>query len=43
MNNYKNNIMKQLICELEQEELETIYGGEVEYFFLNGEWIVINK
>lgn len=34
--------MKQLVIELEQDELKSIYGGGVEWVLHNGEWVAIN-
>lgn len=34
--------MKQLVIELIEEEMENIYGGEVQWILVNGELIVVN-
>lgn len=34
--------MKQLLIELEQEELVSICGGEVRWVLHNGQWVPIN-
>ena len=41
ISNIKKNIMKQLTKELEQEELQEIYGGGVRCVFINGKWIEV--
>ena len=33
--------MEQLIKELEQEELQSIYGGGVRWILFQGKWILV--